>query len=351
MKSSNLIFLILSVLLFTQCGDDDASGGSSANWLVPIEEVRDGGPGKDGIPSIDDPQFDHISTVTNLDDDALVVVSKLGDQVYIYSHEIMDWHEIVNHFTSDGDLAMTYCPLTGTAIGWNANVNGRRSQFGVSGLLYNSNLMPYDRATNSTWSQMRLDCVNGASINTRIELMHLMETTFATAKSMFPDALSLNTNTGINRSYGVYPYGSYRTNTQLIFPVDDETDSSLHLKERVLGVQANGSTIAFTFDSFDQTSTVVKDAQVGGTNVVAIGNKESNFLVAFENNLNNQQVNLSGIEMTGEGIAQDDNGNIYNGFGEVISGPNTGSELTEVVNYIGYWFAWDAFGGDVTIIN
>jgi len=355
MKSYSSFKLILITLLFVQCGKDPISstgpGANGDEWLIPIEQVRDGGPGKDGIPSIDNPQFDDIVDVSTLNNNDLVVVSKLGNQVYVYPHEIMDWHEIVNHFTSDGDLAMTYCPLTGTAIGWNAMVNGQRSEFGVSGLLYNSNLMPYDRATNSTWSQMRLDCVNGPSINTKIELIHLMETEFGTAKTMFPGAEVMNTNTGISRSYGQYPYGSYRTNSQLIFPVDGELDETLHPKERVLGVQVNNDAVALTFDSFDQNESLVIETMVGGKDVVVIGNKNLNFMVAFENNLRGSKVNLSGLEVNGEGVAQDDNGNIFNAFGEIISGPNSGDKLSEVTNYIGYWFAWAAFDQGISLID
>ncbi len=347
-----IVGLSLIVLLSTQCSTSDISTSptnpnpnNQNEWLVPIAQVRDGGPGKDGIPSIDNPQFDAISQVSILNDDDLV------NQVYAYPHEILDWHEIVNHFANDGNLTMTYCPLTGTAIGWNPLVDGQLTQFGVSGLLYNSNLMPYDRNTNSTWSQMRLDCVNGPSINTKIKLIHLIETSYGTLKSLYPSAMVLNRTTGINRSYGQYPYGGYRTNTQLIFPVDGELDTSLHPKERVLGVQFNDETIAFRFDLFDQAESVVKETQVGGKDIVAIGNKPMNFIVAFENNLNGSKITLTGMDISGEGIATDTDGNVYNVFGQIISGPDVGSGLREVTNYIGYWFAWAAFADDIILVE
>ena len=116
-----------------------------------------------------------------MDPDDLVIAIQTGEGVKAYSHPVLDWHEIANDELPAGkNLALTYCPLTGTAIGWNNDINGEKTTFGVSGLLYNSNLMPYDRASNSTWSQMSHKCVNGALIGTEIETFHLIEMNFNT---------------------------------------------------------------------------------------------------------------------------------------------------------------------------
>ena len=87
---------------------------------------------------------------------------------------------------NDKAVAITYCPLTGTAIGWKGEVNGQETTFGVSGLLYNTNLIPYDRATDSNWSQMLLESVNGELINTPIETFQVIETTWGTWKEVVP---------------------------------------------------------------------------------------------------------------------------------------------------------------------
>ena len=86
---------------------------------------------------------------------------KVGDEVRAYPHLILDWHEIVNDQISSTNYALTYCPLTGSAISWNRTFGGQTTTFGVSGNLYNSNLITYDRASDSNWSQMRLLCVQG----------------------------------------------------------------------------------------------------------------------------------------------------------------------------------------------
>ena len=166
----------------------------------------------------------------------MVLIIKVGDVVKAYPHPILDWHEIVNDDIQGKKLAITYCPLTGTGIAWNRMLEGSETTFGVSGLLYNTNLMPYDRLTNSTWSQQRLDCVNGQLRGQTAETYTLVETTFETMKKFYPKGLVLNTETGFNRSYGRYPYGDYKINDErLVFPISKE-DRRLDLKERTLGV-------------------------------------------------------------------------------------------------------------------
>lgn len=335
--------------LFIQCSNDNGIGGSVGNWLVPQDQVFDGGPGKDGIPSIDNPIFDvpqNIDFVGSLD---LVIASKLDDQVYIYPHSILDWHEIVNHLDPNEKLALTYCPLTGTGIGWNPIIDGQVTEFGVSGLLYNSNLIPYDRSTDSNWSQMRLDCVNGERIGTNIELIHIVESNYGTILEMYPDAQVLTTNTGFSRNYSVYPYGGYRTNSQLIFPIDGELNSTLAPKERILGVQVGSETTGFTFDNFAGSGSSVVSTSIGGRSIAVIGSEEDNYMVAFESVLEGTPVTLSGLSTSGEAIATDSQGNSYNVFGEVISGPDAGKRLNQVTNYIGYWFAWAAFADDIEL--
>ncbi|MEM8528113.1 MAG: DUF3179 domain-containing (seleno)protein [Bacteroidota bacterium] len=159
LKYLNLIALLV---LFYACEKESVPDTESeGNWLIPQNEIRDGGPGKDGIPSIDNPEFVAVNDIDFLSEDDLVVGVKVGAEIRAYPHLILDWHEIVNDQLEDLSLALNYCPLTGTAIGWKSKIDGKVTTFGVSGLLYNTNLMPYDRLTNSTWSQMRLDCVEG----------------------------------------------------------------------------------------------------------------------------------------------------------------------------------------------
>ncbi|MEO0779097.1 MAG: DUF3179 domain-containing protein [Bacteroidota bacterium] len=335
--------LLALILLLSACRRDDPL---REDWLIPVEQVQDGGPGKDGIPSVDNPQFDLASAVTYLNDEDLVLGIQVGDEIRAYPHPVLDWHEIVNDQVGDLAVAITYCPLTGTGIGWSRNVNGARTTFGVSGLLYNSNLIPYDRATDSNWSQMRLECVNGDLSGSRPELIPLVETTWGTWKKMFPNAQVMTTNTGFSRSYGQYPYGDFRTSSRLIFPVQP-MDGRLPTKERVLGIVADEDAKVYRFSTFDygpNGRALIRDTYAGQDYWV-VASEDENFIIAFRAG----SKNLSLVEGVGTALLQDEDGNQYNCFGQVIS-DGTGVEALELSPaFIGYWFSWGAFYPGVNI--
>ena len=180
MKTNILISFALAFTISTSsCETDNKPPGGRNNnsnaggdWLIPQGEVRDGGPGKDGIPALVAPQRVTINDPTNhyLTDDDLVLGFYNEGSVVAYPHAILDWHEIINDRVGGQAIAVTYCPLTGTGIGWGSILNGEETTFGVSGLLYNSNLIPYDRKSGSNWSQIRLECVNGPLIGVDAQL-------------------------------------------------------------------------------------------------------------------------------------------------------------------------------------
>ncbi|HAK53008.1 MAG TPA: hypothetical protein DCM54_14050 [Gammaproteobacteria bacterium] len=143
--------------LLAACGGGGGGGGgggsdntniSSTGWLIPENEVRDGGPGKDGIPAINNPVFvsQDLQQVTARQ---LMIGMSVDGEAVAASHDIKDWHEVLNLGTSTGPTTMSYCPLTSSALYWQGNENHTDPTFGVSGLLYNSNLILYDRETDS----------------------------------------------------------------------------------------------------------------------------------------------------------------------------------------------------------
>jgi len=315
-------------------------------WLIPKDEVRDGGPGKDGIPSIDSPNFIAVNQVNFLSNDDLIIGLKIGDEVRGYPHPILDWHEIINDQIGNDAVAVTYCPLTGTAVGWDRVINGKTTTFGVSGLLYNSNLLPYDRETDSNWSQMRLDCVHGELKGTEINTYHLLETDWETWKKKFPDSKVVSTETGFNRNYDNYPYGSYRTDSQLIFGVDNSDDDRLARKERVYGAIIFGRVKTYRFSSFSSEKVVVIEDNHLGENYIVVGSQQDNYIVAYRNTLDGTKLNFTAINDNSDDnavVLEDNEGNKWDLFGVAISGPRTGQQLEPIVGYMGYWFSWAAF--------
>ncbi len=324
--------------------NDSSSSDNNSTWSIPENEVVDGGPGKDGIPSIDNPQFISVDQVDFLEEKDLVLGLKIGSEIKAYPHPILDWHEIVNDEAGNSKVAITYCPLTGTGIGWNRKLNNKTTTFGVSGLLYNSNLIPYDRETDSYWSQMLMESVNGAMKGTEVSTYQVIETSWETWKKMYPGSEILSTNTGYNRNYDRYPYGDYRTSSGILFPVNPE-DNRLFEKERVLGIISNDDAKVYRFQSFEDSTRIIKD-NFAGKDYLIVGSNDDNLLIAF--NIEDQvpsgeELNMRPVQNSFPIIMEDSTGSKWNIFGEAISGPNEGKKLKKANSYIGFWFTWGAF--------
>jgi hypothetical protein len=344
----NLFLIIFSLLLFS-CSksntqnsptNSDEIENTSVEWSIPVAEVLDGGPGRDGIPALENPQMVSAENSSILLDTDLVLGYKNGDDIRAYQHIALDWHEIVNDNIGDVSLAVTYCPLTGTGIGWNRIIDGNETTFGVSGLLYQTNLIPFDRATKSNWSQILNESVNGSLEGKKAELIQLVETDWKTWKTMYPSTKLINIeNTGFSRTYGIYPYADYKTNEATFF-FPTPKDARLPLKERVHAIIDAERAKAFRFFDFETTN-VVKDV-FQGKNYLIVGNQ--NFMTSFELNASQNELEYDYIFDGSSGaIVEDSEGTQWNVFGEAISGPKQGQKLLASQSFMGYWFSIPAF--------
>ena len=307
-------------------------------WSIPVADVFDGGPGRDGIPALENPGFTTADNASILFDTDLVLGYKNGDDIRAYQHIVLDWHEIVNDNIGDVSLAITYCPLTGTGIGWNRIVNGSETTFGVSGLLYNTNLIPFDRATSSNWSQILNESVNGQLLGEKVGLIQIVETDWKTWKDMYPDTKLLSLNTGFSRTYGVYPYVDYRINNDFfIFPVP--VDDRLPSKERVLGIVDEDQAKVYRFEDLIAEN-AIRDTFNGESYIIA-GNE--NFMMAYGLKGDHETLEFNFVFNASEAILEDNEGNKWNIFGAAISGPRTGETLITGNAFMGYWFSFPAF--------
>lgn len=346
MKSA---FWVLGFALLTACGgssvpdnypgDDEPSDGAS-EWLIPESEVLDGGPGKDGIPALSEPAFIAASEADYLNDSDLVVGVKLDGEVRAYPHRILDWHEVVNDQFGDKPYALNYCPLTGSAMLWEASSDVFDPTFGVSGLLFNSNLILYDRRTDSYWSQMLAKSVRGPRVGDEAERIAVVETTWSTWSALYPDSQVLSTETGFSRDYNRYPYGSFRTDDNLIFPVS-ERDERLHLKTRVLGVRIGDFSKAYPIERLAEQVEVINELNDG---YVVVGSSARNFAMAFNTVLDDgTQLTFEAVADGGPVVMEDQEGTRWDLFGRAQSGMREGEQLEPMFSYIAYWFAWAAF--------
>ncbi|MCF6181668.1 DUF3179 domain-containing protein [Lutibacter sp.] len=322
-------------------GNNQGGGTNSQDWLIPISEVKDGGPGKDGIPSIDNPKFlDVDDPNTNfLTDEDLVIGIVVGDEVRAYPHLILDWHEIVNdEFESDA-ITISYCPLTGTAFGWESLTNRTKSEFGVSGLLYNANLILYDRNTDSNWSQLKLLCVNGTLIGHKPELQQVIETNWGTWKKLYPTSKVLSLDTGFSRNYDLYPYGDYKTNNDFFLFTASPTNDALPNKERVFALINDEKSKVYQFSKFIGGKAIKQT--FNGIDYLVVGNDK--LITAFELDSANSNLNFNYAFNDLEVFITDDEGNSWSVFGKALSGPRAGEQLKMAKSVVSYWFAIAAF--------
>jgi hypothetical protein len=231
----------------------------SPNWLVSLDDIYSGAP-KDGIVAIDKPEFYTVSdffkpnSIVNdnfyLVDTTLVTGIIVNGEAKAYPHAVLNWHEIVNDYVGGIPISVMYCPLTGTSSAWNRTVNGQVTTFGVSGLLYNSNVLPYDRLSNSAWQQILTKCVSGVSIGQIPETYQIIETTWEYWVQIHPTTLILSDNTPQSHNCSIFPYGSYETSPRVAYPLlfDDNRRFS---KERVHAVIINGKAKIYPFDVFE----------------------------------------------------------------------------------------------------
>jgi len=317
-----------------------------AGFSVPPDQIEES-LNPDEIASIDNPVFTHNLLSQTIAGNTLVIGVKIGDDIRAYTHTVMDWHEIVNdQFLIDGQLepvTINYCPLTGSAMLWKGKMESSDPTFGTSGKLYNSNLVLYDRETSSFWSQMLEQGINSTERLTIPDRLQVVETTWFTWKEMYPETSVMTTQTGFRAPYGLYPYGSFKTDNSLLFNVNNTGDSRLHRKERVVGVNVGNSSKVYPISSFGSDVTVLNDS-VGDMNVVATGSSSKNFGVIFNRQLEDCTVlDFSAVQGQLPVMMSDNEGNQWDIFGTAVSGPRVGTQLEKTNSYIAYWYAWTAF--------
>lgn len=224
-------------------------------WLVAKESVYQGA-GFDAIKSLQYPEFldfdfrNFPGENFYLDEDDLVVGIEVNGEVKAYPHRILDYHEVINDRIGGIDISIIYCPLTGTSSVWEQSVTEASSEFGVSGFLYSSNIIPFDRHSESLWSQLEGKCINGRLIGTTVKTFHFVETTWNTWRNIYNTPQVVSENTGVDREYSVYPYSDYKTNhNNLIYPIQYD-DDRLPRKERVFGIISNSKAKVYRFESF-----------------------------------------------------------------------------------------------------
>ncbi|MBI5771198.1 MAG: DUF3179 domain-containing protein [Verrucomicrobia bacterium] len=271
---------------------------------IPVAEIHAGGPPRDGIPSIDRPKFVQIAKARFMRDGDLVVSFTHRGETRAYPLRILVWHEIVNDRIGDLAINVSYCPLCGSAMVFDRTLGGRTLEFGVSGLLYRSDVLMYDRQTESLWSQLEMAAVSGPQVGGKLALLPAQHLTWRAWKKLFPEGKVLSTDTGFDRDYDRTPYADYENSPRLMFPVNSSR-RDLPSKAWVAGIVINGVARAYPHENLPDGKEV--QDTLGGTSVRLRFDRANRHLVI------------------------------------------TDADGTPIPFTPAYWFAWQAFHPDTTV--
>ncbi len=335
---------------------DPFPGSSEVTLVYPVDtarlneflqNVRSGGPAPDGIPPIENPDFVTAETAMDFLDDGDIVFGLAYDGMVIaYPQSILVWHEIVNYEINGKPISVTYCPLTGSTIafhGWLGD--GSNTTFGTSGSLVNSNLVMYDRKTNSYWPQILSQAINGQSLGDGLQRIQMYFTSWGAWRSLHPNTIVLSENTGFIRDYNRDPYGSYADPNSYYnsgspaFPVMNE-DDRLPDKEVVVGIDVNGSQLAIK--KSDIRDWQVYNFQFGDYKYVVLYDNVLDVARSYLSRVNGQDLTF---RLDDGEIVDDETQNVWNPYGTSELG-----NLPVVANMDAMWFAWAAYFPNTDLI-
>lgn len=304
--------------------------------LIPLEKIRGGGPPKDGIPSIDNPMFADVQSSQFMSDSDTVIGLEINGDVKAYPIFILVWHEIVNDKVGGVPVSVTYCPLCYTNQVFERIIDGDEVEFGTSGKLYNSNLLMYDRLTESYWSQALGLAVKGELSGYQLNLIPFDVITWGDWKKLHPDTMVLTTDTGHIRSYATDPYGNYYTEPRIMFPVE-YSDDRLLPKEIIIGLHEDE--IYKAYKQNDIESKILINDSVGDTPMLLISLFSENSR-AFERTINGDVLDF--VYKDGK-ILDVQTDSVWNYDGLSVSGELDGVQLERMPIEPGFWFEWVAF--------
>jgi len=256
-----LAVVVLAALVGPPAVSVEKNGFDLTDARIPPDEVFIG-TGRDSIPAIDDPRFVPADEARVLEPRDRVLGFDDSGRPRAYPLAILDRHEVVNDTTGPVPVAITWCPLCGSGVAFDARADGRTLRFGVSGLLYNSDVLLYDRETESLWSQLLGEAVSGPAAGARLEMLPVTHTTWEDWRERHPDSLVLSRATGFARRYGERAYAGYRDVPTPMFPVAHESDR-YPAKSWVVGVVVDGVAKAYPFAELGEGEGVVEDEVAG----------------------------------------------------------------------------------------
>ncbi|HFC11769.1 MAG TPA: DUF3179 domain-containing protein, partial [Anaerolineae bacterium] len=320
---------------------------------IDFDEILSGGPPRDGIPSIDEPKFiDSAEADEWLADNEPVIALEINGDARAYPLQIITWHEIVNDTVGDTPVIVTFCPLCNSAIVFERIVNGEPTEFGVSGLLRNSDLIMYDRQTESLWQQFTGTGIVGTTTGQQLTFLPSSLISYANFKDAYPDGKILSRDTGNPRNYGNNPYAGYDTLGRQPFLFNGEKDERLDAVARVTTVHLDEGNIDIAYPlTVLEEMQVINDVQgeqpivvfhlpgtssALGKRVIALG-EDVGATGVFDPVVNGQTLTFS---RDGDVFVDAETGTTWNIVGHALDGELAGEQLEPIVHADHFWFSW-----------
>jgi hypothetical protein len=328
-----------------------------AKRTVELAEIASGGPPKDGIPAIDRPRFVPAPDAAAwLQADEPVIALRVAGDARAYPLQILTYHEIVNDTVGGMPVAVTFCPLCNASIVFDRRVGDRILDFSTTGRLRKSDLVMYDRQTESWWQQFTGTGIVGAYAGARLATIPAEVVAFDEFRRAYPAGKVLSRETGYSRPYGRNPYRGYDRVGQNPFLFSDPVDPRLPAMERVLGVSVGAAHRVYPLSAL-VTTPVVND-EFRGRPVVVLSRPglrsaldadriaESRTIPAasaFERGLEGRVLTFAARDGR---LVDRETGSEWNLFGEATAGPLAGKRLAPLEGGVHFAFAWLAFRPD-----
>jgi hypothetical protein len=327
---------------------------------IDLAELIQGGPGKDGIPSIDNPEFISGEEAFHwLRGREPVISLEINGEARAYPIQILIWHEIVNDTVGGVPVVVTFCPLCYSAIVFDRRLNGKTLEFGVSGLLRHSDMIMYDRQTESLWQQFSGEALVGDYNGSGLSILPSQLISFDQFHDTYPDAEILSRNTGHQRNYGENPYSGYDDINNSPFLLQKPIPGEISPMEKVIGVRTEKEVKGYVY-SRTRKEKVIHD-EVGGEPIVifhvggmasALDNRtisrsrDDGATGVFSTRLG---VDILEFEFNYGAIRDVNTGSTWSISGKAIDGPLAGKQLDSKVYGDYFAFAWLVFYPDTTM--
>lgn len=325
--------------------------------IVPLTEIVSGGPAKDGIPAIDRPQFVTVRQAGQwLHQREPVLVVQYGGITRVYPLRILLWHEIVNDRIADLPITVTFCPLCNTAIAFHRQHGGRILDFGTTGRVRHSDLVMYDRQTETWWQQITGEGLVGKFAGDTLRVIPSAMVSWGTVETAYPTAQVLSQETGYDRPYGTTPYAGYDApgNSPLAAFFRVGRDERLPAMERVVAVKLGTESVAYPFSRL-RDARVVNDVLAGRSIVVmwapgaasavdarqVSAGRDVGATGVFDRALNGR---ILTFDPAAPGRFRDrETRSTWDILGRAVAGSLHGQQLTRIAAGDYFWFAWAVF--------